>query len=66
MISSYRWRKCMKKEELKTLLIRLTPELHKQMRHISIDTGISLNEYVIEAFKKIVEEYNKEKSNGIK
>lgn len=56
----------MKNEELKTLLIRLTPELHKQMRHISIDTGISLNEYVIEAFKKIVEEYDKEKSNGIK
>ena len=41
----------MKNEDLKTLLIRLTPELHKQMRHISIDTGISLNEYVIEAFK---------------
>lgn len=56
----------MKENGLKTLLVRLNPELHKQMRHISIDTGISLNEYVIQAFEKIVENYNKEKSNGTK
>ena len=56
----------MKENELKTLLVRLNPELHKQMRHISIDTGISLNEYVIQSFEKIVENNNKEKSNGTK
>lgn len=56
----------MRKEELKTLLIRLSPELHKQMRHISIETKISLNEYVNDAFKKIVKEYSEEKSNVIK
>ncbi len=56
----------MKDNQLKTLLVRLTPELHKKMRHISIDTGISLNEYVIQAFQKIVDDYTKEKTNGIK
>lgn len=56
----------MKNEKIKTLLVRLDPELHKEMRHISVDTGISLNEYVIKSFKKIVAEYKKEKSNGTK
>lgn len=56
----------MKDEKNKTLLVRLDPELHKEMRHISIDTGISLNEYVIKSFKKIVAEHQKEKPNGTK
>lgn len=56
----------MKENELKTLLVRLNPELHKQMRHISIETGISLNKYVIQSFEKIIDIYNKEKSNGTK
>ena len=56
----------MKNNELKTLLVRLSPDLHKKMRHISIETGISLNEYVISSFEKIVQEYNREKNNEIK
>lgn len=43
-------------EKQKTLLIRLSPELHKKMRLISVKNDCSLNQYVIEAFEKIIKE----------
>lgn len=50
------------KKETKTLLIRLSPELHKKMKLISVKNNCSLNEYVIKSFEKIVkEEEQKEK-----
>ena len=49
--------------ETKTLLIRLSPELHKKMKLISVKNDCSLNEYVIKSFEKIVyEEEQKEKT----
>ncbi len=56
----------MENKNYKTIPIRLTNELHKKMRHLSIDTGISINEYVVKALTKIVENYEMEKTNGKK
>ena len=50
----------MKPQKQKTLLIRMSPELHKKMRLISVKTECSLNQYVINAFKKIVAQDEKE------
>lgn len=54
-------------KDTKTLLIRLSPELHKKMKLISVKNNCSLNEYVIKAFEKIVkDEEQKENGNAIK
>lgn len=44
----------MKPQKQKTLLIRMSPDLHKKMRLISVKNECSLNQYVINAFKEIV------------
>lgn len=53
----------MKEKTTKTILIRLDPSIHNKIRHISIDTGISINTYVTDALKKIVKQYEKEAKN---
>ena len=50
----------MKTQKQKTLLIRMSPELHKKMKLISVKNECSLNEYVIKAFEKIVAKEEKE------
>ncbi len=50
----------MKPQKQKTLLIRMSPDLHKKMRLISVKNERSLNQYVIDAFKKIVAQDEKE------
>ena len=50
----------MKTQKQKTLLIRMSPELHKKMKLISVKNECSLNEYVIKAFEKIVAKDEKE------
>ena len=54
----------MKDNEVKTILIRLDSDTHNKIRHISIDTGISVNAYVVKALKKIIESHEKESKNG--
>lgn len=55
------------KKETKSFIIRLSPELHKKMKLISVKNNCSLNEYAIKAFEKIVKsEEQKENNNGIK
>lgn len=51
----------MELKKTKTLLIRLSPELHKKMKLISVQNDCSLNEYVIKAFEKIVKKDEEEK-----
>ena len=53
----------MKNNEVKTILIRLDPDTHNKIRHISIDTGISVNAYVVKALKKVIEAHEKEAKN---
>lgn len=50
----------MKNKKQKTLLIRMSPELHKKMRLISVKNECSLNQYVINAFNKIIAQEEKE------
>ncbi len=38
----------------KSLIIRMSPELHKQIKLIAVKNDKSINEYVVEAIKKIV------------
>ena len=54
----------MKKNDIKTILIRLDSTTHNKIRHISIDTGISINTYVVNALKKIIKTHEKESKNG--
>ena len=56
----------MKSEKQKTLLIRMSPELHKKMRLISVKNECSLNQYVINAFNKIVAQEEKEIQKWLK
>ena len=53
----------MEQKKTKTLLIRMSPELHKKMKLISVKNECSLNEYVIKAFEKIVAENEEVKKN---
>lgn len=53
----------MKNTKTKSLIIRMSPELHKKMKLISVKNECSLNEYVIKAFEKIVAKDEKEKKN---
>lgn len=39
--------------DLKSLLVRIPKDIYIQMRHISIETNISLNQYVVEYFTQI-------------
>ena len=50
----------MKTKKTKSLIVRMSPELHKKMKLISVKNECSLNEYVIKAFEKIVEKEEKE------
>lgn len=50
----------MKNKKTKSLIVRISPELHKKMKLISVKNECSLNEYVIKAFEKIVEDDEKE------
>ena len=56
----------MKQQKQKTLLIRMSPDLHKKMRLISVKNERSLNQYVIDAFKKIVAKDEKEMKKWLK
>ena len=47
----------MSEKKTKSLIIRIDEDLHKKMRHNSIEQNISLNQYVVNAFEKIVKEY---------
>lgn len=49
----------MKKQTNKTkpIIIRLDAVSHKKMRHISVDTGKSINSYVASAVEKIIKDY---------
>ena len=38
----------------KSLIICMSPELHKQIKLIAVKNDKSINEYVVEAIKKIV------------
>lgn len=51
----------MKPQKTKALIVRMSPELHKKMKLISVKNECSLNDYVIKAFEKIVA--NDEKEN---
>lgn len=53
----------MKNTKTKSLIIRMSPELHKKMKIISVKNDCSLNEYVIRAFEKIVAKDEKENRN---
>ena len=46
----------------KSLLVRMSPELHKKMKLISVKNDMSLNEYVIQAFEKIVAKEEKKEA----
>lgn len=50
----------MEDKKTKTILIRLDPKTHNKIRHISIDTGISINTYVINAIKEVIAKFEKE------
>lgn len=54
----------MKNTKTKSLIVRLSPELHKKMKLISVKNECSLNEYVIRAFEKIVTNDEKRNKNG--
>ena len=49
-----------KDKKKKTILIRLDEETHNKIRHISIDTGISINAYVNSAIISIIASQEKE------
>ena len=49
-----------KNKKKKSLIVRMSPELHKKMKLISVKNECSLNEYVIKAFEKIVADDEKE------
>lgn len=42
-------------KDKKTLLIRLDPKLHKQMRLASVEEGFSLNSFVNKVFQDYIE-----------
>jgi predicted HicB family RNase H-like nuclease len=42
-------------EKIKQLIIRLDDDLHKELKHLSIDINKSINEYVVELIKKDLE-----------
>ncbi len=46
----------------KSLLVRMSPELHKKMKLISVKNDMSLNEYVIRAFEQIVAKEEKKEA----
>lgn len=52
------------KKNNKSILVRLDKDLHKRMRHLSIETGISVNEYVVKALKEILDRYEKGQTDG--
>ena len=48
---------------MKQLPLRMSEELHKELKHLSIDIGKSLNDYFIELAKKDLAE-RKQKENS--
>lgn len=50
----------MEYKKTKSLIVRMSPELHKKMKLISVKNDCSLNEYVIKAFEEIVAKEEKE------
>lgn len=52
-----------KQQNTKSLLVRMSPELHKKMKLISVQTDCSLNDYVIKYFEQVVEKKEKENKN---
>lgn len=52
------------KKNNKSILVRLDTDLHKRMRHLSVETGISINEYVVKALKEILDRYEKGQKDG--
>ena len=51
-------------KKYKSILIRLSPELHKKMRHLSIESGLSINTYVVKALEEIVKINGKEQGKN--
>ncbi len=56
----------MEDKKTKPVLIRLDPKIHNRIRHISIDTGISINTYVSNALKEIIKNYEKKEAQNDK
>lgn len=44
---------------IKTFTLRLDDELHKQLKYLSVELEMSINEYIVELIKKDLE--NREK-----
>lgn len=53
------------KKEIKTFLVRIPKDIYIQMRHISIETGKSLNQLVVEYFKEICEKHEGNQNDKI-
>jgi predicted HicB family RNase H-like nuclease len=51
----------MKNQKIVTrkLLVRIPENIYLKMRHLSVETGISLNQYVIESFNIILDKQKK-------
>ena len=43
--------------ELKTLTLRVSPEEHKQIKRLSVETGRTIKDLMMECFKRLVREY---------
>lgn len=54
-----------KNKEIKTLLVRVPKEIYIKMRHISIETNKSLNQYVVDYFKNICQKEEGSKNEKI-
>ena len=50
----------MKQPKTKALIVRMSPDLHKKMKLISVKNECSMDDYVIKAFGKIVAKDEKE------
>ena len=54
----------MTENELKTLTLRISPEEHKKIKLLSVETGKSIKDLMMECLQRLVREYEEQEKGG--